>query len=105
MMAASTAAGLAVGAFGNDYIDDTDVHTVDHDYQQTSGGGTTYHQGFRYWAILEAITDTVFNDITYHADNPGDVFDTSDTLTEGKKIRAWVTSIDLTSGSIKAHRV
>lgn len=105
MISASTAEGLAVGAFGNDYIDDTDVHTVDQNYEQTSGGGTTYYQGFRAWAIIEAVTDTVFNAITYHPDNPSATWDLSDTLSANQKMRALITSLDLASGSVKAHRI
>ena len=105
MISSSTAAGLAVGAYGEDYIDDTDIHTVDQDYQFTTGGGTTYHQGFRAWGIVKAKADAVISSITYHEDHSGDTWDTADTLSAGQDIRGLITSITLASGAVTCHRL
>lgn len=83
---ATLSTGLGMG--GSDYFADTASHTA------PAPG----------WAIIHAITDTVFASVTYKPGFPHTGSLAGVTLKAGDRIYGEFTAFQLTSGSVEAYR-
>ena len=90
-----------------DVISDTDTHVADLDNQNTSGGGTTYHSGFRVWTKIQAVDNGTLTEATFGSGNAsevGDAIPSGVQLQAGDSIEGLFTQINLTSGMVIAWR-